>query len=234
MAAVRCAASWNMLRIKDSVDGASVAPASPSSARVVDQHLGAAREGGKHRADAERGRADEQQPAPADPVAERAHRDQRASDQEAVDVDDPQELGAGRAQVGAERGQRQVQHGQVHRVEQARQRDHRQPDPLAASGLDRDRRRRCHGDSADRWPRQMARTVAPRPLRDDPLLDARFMCASPAVPRWHRRGDVRVAATSTGIGRDATAARIRRSFLQNSRSTRRSAIGLTFHVSPET
>ena len=35
MATVRCRSSRNMLRISDSVDGASVAPASPSSARVA-------------------------------------------------------------------------------------------------------------------------------------------------------------------------------------------------------
>ena len=35
MATVRCAASWNMLRISDSVEGISVAPAIPSSARVA-------------------------------------------------------------------------------------------------------------------------------------------------------------------------------------------------------
>jgi len=33
--AVRCWGSWNMLRISDSVDGARVAPATPSSARVA-------------------------------------------------------------------------------------------------------------------------------------------------------------------------------------------------------
>src|SRR3989475_1903835 len=35
MATVRCCGSRNMLRIKDRVDGASVAPATPSSARVA-------------------------------------------------------------------------------------------------------------------------------------------------------------------------------------------------------
>ena len=83
-----------MLRISESVDGARVAPATPSSARVGDQHLGAGGEGGEHRGDAERGGADQQQPAAADAVAEGAHGDQRAGDQEAVDVDDPQQLRA--------------------------------------------------------------------------------------------------------------------------------------------
>ena len=35
IANVRCCGSWNMLRISDSVDGASVAPATPSSARAA-------------------------------------------------------------------------------------------------------------------------------------------------------------------------------------------------------
>ena len=35
IATVRCAGSWNMLRIRDSVDGASVAAATPSNARVA-------------------------------------------------------------------------------------------------------------------------------------------------------------------------------------------------------
>ena len=94
MAKARCSASWNMLRIRESVDGASVAPATPSSARVGDQHLGAGRERGEHRGRAERRSADQQQLAAADAVAERAHGDQGAGDQEAVDVDDPQQLGA--------------------------------------------------------------------------------------------------------------------------------------------
>ena len=35
IANVRCCGSWNMLRSSDSVDGASVAPATPSSARAA-------------------------------------------------------------------------------------------------------------------------------------------------------------------------------------------------------
>jgi hypothetical protein len=35
MAKRRCCSSWNMLRIRDIVDGASVAPAMPSNARVA-------------------------------------------------------------------------------------------------------------------------------------------------------------------------------------------------------
>ena len=46
----------------------------------------------------------------------------------------------------------------------------------------------------------------------------------------------RIAATGTRVTSSPAASRVRmtaRSFLQNSRSTRLSAIGLTFQVSPE-
>ncbi len=79
-----------MLRMSESVDGASVAAGEPLQRARDDQHLGAGREGGEDRRDAEGGRADEQHPAAADAVAERAHGDQRAGDHEPVDVDDPQ------------------------------------------------------------------------------------------------------------------------------------------------
>src|SRR5918993_1081700 len=72
--------------------------------------------------------------APADPVAEGAHGDQRPGGQEPVDVDDPQELAAGGLQIGAELGHGQVEHGQVHGVEQAGQGDHGQPDPFPPAG----------------------------------------------------------------------------------------------------
>ena len=88
-----------MLRISASVDGIRVAPAMPSSARAAISSLGAVRVGGEHRGRAERGGADQQQPAAADPVAERAHRDQQAGEDEAVDVEDPQLLGGARLQV---------------------------------------------------------------------------------------------------------------------------------------
>ena len=131
IATVRCRGSWNMLRISDSVDGASVAPAMPSSARVAISISALVENAASTEADAERGRADQQQPPAADAVAQRAHRDQQAGDQEAVDVDDPEQLRAARPQVRAQRRQGEVQHRQVHRVEQAGQRDHGQPDPFA-------------------------------------------------------------------------------------------------------
>ena len=50
---VRWRSSWNMLRISESVDGASVAPASPSSARATISIVGAGRERRQQRGDAE-------------------------------------------------------------------------------------------------------------------------------------------------------------------------------------
>ena len=96
-----------------------------------DQHLGARRERGEHRDGGERRSADHQQPATTDAVAERPHRDEEAGDHEPVDVDDPEQLRTARLEVRAERRHREVQHRQVHRVEQAREREHAEPDPLA-------------------------------------------------------------------------------------------------------
>jgi hypothetical protein len=61
-----------MLLIKDRVDGARVAPQKGAGR---DRHLGACRERGQRGGDAECARADEQQSAATDPVAQRAHRD---------------------------------------------------------------------------------------------------------------------------------------------------------------
>jgi hypothetical protein len=89
MAAVRCRGSRTMLRISDRVDGARVAPAMPSSGPRGDEHLGAGRDCGQHGCHAECGGPDHEQPAAADPVAQRPHRDQRSGDEESVDIDDP-------------------------------------------------------------------------------------------------------------------------------------------------
>jgi len=107
-----------MLRISESVDGAS--GGDPEQRAGRDELVRRRREGRKDRGDAERGGPDQQQLAPADPVAERAHGDQRSGDEKAVDVDDPEQLRRGRLQVGGEMRHREVQHRQVHRVEQAR------------------------------------------------------------------------------------------------------------------
>ncbi len=100
-----------------------------------DQHFRAARECRDDRSGGERGGADQQQAPPADAIAQRAHGDQEAGHQEAVDVDDPQQLRGRRIEIGADRRQRQVEHGQVHRVDHAGQGDGGQADPFAAGGL---------------------------------------------------------------------------------------------------
>ena len=102
IANVRCSGSRNMLRISDSVDGASVAPATPSSARVAISIAGAGREGRQDRGDSKGGGADQEQPPPPDSVAQRAHGDQRSGDQESVDVENPEQLSAAGLQVGAD------------------------------------------------------------------------------------------------------------------------------------
>ena len=57
----------------------------------------------------------------------------RPGDEEAVDVHDPQQLGAARLQLGVQARQGQVEHRQIHGVEQAGQGDHRQAEPFPAS-----------------------------------------------------------------------------------------------------
>ena len=148
MAIERCLGSWNMWKISDRVDGARVAPAIPSRARAAIRDSAVGENAAPQRHQPERGRPDHQELAAADAVTQGAHGDQRPGHEEPVDVDDPQQLGAGRLQVRADRGHGQVQHGQVHHVQQAGQGEHRQPDPLAPSGL--------------RW--RLGRSHVPRPL----------------------------------------------------------------------
>ena len=91
-ALVRSASSWKRLRISARVDGIRVAPAIPSTARAamsISADLRVRREEGRR---AERDGADEQQPTPADPVADRAHREEQPGEDEPVDVEDPQLL----------------------------------------------------------------------------------------------------------------------------------------------
>lgn len=64
-----------------------------------DEHRGAARIGGKDRCATERGGADQQQPAAADAIADRAHGNEQPGQHEAVDVKDPQLLHARRLKI---------------------------------------------------------------------------------------------------------------------------------------
>ena len=96
-----------------------------------DQHLGRGGEGREDRGKAEGPGAHQEHPSPPDPVAERAHGDQEARDHEPVDVEDPEELDAARPQVAADRRHGQVEDRQVHDVEQAREREDGEAEPLA-------------------------------------------------------------------------------------------------------
>ena len=133
--------SWNMLKMSDRVDGARVAPAMPRAARLAMSISGVVENAASDRQRAERRRADEQQLAPADAVAERAHGHEEAGDHEPVDVDDPEQLAAARLEVLADRRDGQVQDRQVHDVEQAGQGEDAQADPLLATGARPARRR---------------------------------------------------------------------------------------------
>jgi hypothetical protein len=85
-----------------------------------------------HRTEA--GDADQQRAAPADAVAQGAHRDQQARQDERVDVDDPQLLVRGRAERDGDRGQGEPEHGVVDRHQQGGEEQDGQAEPLAAAG----------------------------------------------------------------------------------------------------
>src|SRR4029450_1513669 len=113
IAVVRWRGSANMAKISDSVDGARVAPAIPSSARLAIS------------CPALVDRAASPDPTP-EAVAQCPHGDQDPGDHEPVDVGDPQQLGAAQLQVRAQGRHGQVQHRQVHGVQQAGEGEHGQ------------------------------------------------------------------------------------------------------------
>jgi hypothetical protein len=65
--------------------------------------------------------------AAPDPVAEGSHGDKGSGDHEPIDVDDPKLLGAARLKVRADGRQCEVEDGQIHYVQHARQRDTASP-----------------------------------------------------------------------------------------------------------
>ena len=134
IARARCPGPGTCVKISDSVEGASVAPAMPSSARLTISISELVENAASSEIAPNAAAPIEQQLAAADPVAERAHRDEEARDHEPVDVDDPQQLRAARLEVLADRRDRQVQHRQVHHVEQAREGEDGETDPFAAAG----------------------------------------------------------------------------------------------------
>jgi hypothetical protein len=59
---------------------------------------------------------------------------QEAGEEEAVDVCHPQELRARRIEICGQRRDREIEHGEVHRVKEAGKRDHSEADPLTPAG----------------------------------------------------------------------------------------------------
>ena len=123
--------SGKMLRIRDRVDGISMAPKNPSPARPAISHsaLGAkavdGRDGSETRA------ADEEQPAAADPVAQAAHRHEEAGQDQGIGVDDPEQFDAGGVEAARDGRQREGQGGVVDGHEQHRKHQQGQRQPVA-------------------------------------------------------------------------------------------------------
>ena len=132
---VRSTSSSNIVRSSDSVDGTSAAPARPSSARVAISISALVENAASVEAAPKAARADQQQFAAADSVAETADRDERAGQDEAVDVDDPQQLGSRRFQRRAEVGHGEVEDREVHHRDHARQGEDGEAEPGAARCL---------------------------------------------------------------------------------------------------
>ena len=133
-ALVRSASAWKRLRISARVDGIRVAPAIPSTARAAMSISADCAYAARRDAALNATAPIEQQPTPADPVAERAHRQEQPGEDEPVDVEDPQLLGRRGLQVLGDERHREEEDGHVHRRDEDRQDQHGQPDPLAAPG----------------------------------------------------------------------------------------------------
>jgi hypothetical protein len=113
IATVRCCASRNMLRINERVDGISVAPAMPSSARAAISISGVEENAANPEARAKAAAPtsnSRRRPirSPSVPIVSR-----NPGDQEPVDVDDPQQLGAAGLEIDTQLRHRQVQHGDI-------------------------------------------------------------------------------------------------------------------------
>ena len=165
----------------------------PEQGAGRDEVRGVRRERGGGRDRTEAGDADQQQPAPADPVAERAHRDQEPGQGERVDVDDPQQLGRARCERRTDRGQREAQHRVVDGDEQGRQEQHGQAEPLAAAGAGRARPGRVAGTGGGH--RSFLRSGGSAVLyRPDGIVAIDDI---PAVYRCSRLGRCRAPATAS-------------------------------------
>ena len=115
-----------------------------------DQPLRARRERrhGRHRGEARA--AHEQQPAPADPVAQAAHRDQESGQDQGIGVDDPEQFDAGGGQAAGDGRQGERERGVVHGHEQdgEHQQGQRHPVTPRCPGPGG---RRSAGGCGDRW-----------------------------------------------------------------------------------
>ena len=120
-----------MLRSSDRVEGISIAPKTPIAARAAISHSALGANAASAETSAEAGRADEQHPAPAESVAEHAHRHEQAREHERVRVDDPELLRGRGLEVERDLRQGEAQHGVVDRDEQHRQHEHDERRPAA-------------------------------------------------------------------------------------------------------
>ncbi|RAO59922.1 hypothetical protein PSN01_02546 [Micromonospora saelicesensis] len=120
-----------------------------------DQRRGAVGVRGQQRRRTERGGADQQESASADPVTQSAHGDEQPGQHEAVDVEDPELFGGGGTQLRADERDGEVEHRHVHRDQEQRQHQHREPDPLPPARS----RCRCGGDRHDQFSFCVGRTL---------------------------------------------------------------------------
>lgn len=99
-----------------------------------DQHVGAGGVGGADGGDSEGGGAEQQQLAAADPVTERAHRDQQAGEGEGVAVEDPELLRGAGVQLPGDGRDGEVEDGDVHRDQEQGEQENGEGGPFPATG----------------------------------------------------------------------------------------------------
>ncbi len=120
-----------MFRINARVDGISARESEKCAS--CDQHSSGGRERGDDGGDGERCPSHQEQLAAADTIPERSHGNERSSDHESVDIDDPQQLRAARLELNRQRGNREVQNREIHRQQDARKCEDGEADPFAAA-----------------------------------------------------------------------------------------------------
>ena len=130
IAVVRSRSSWNMLRIKREGRWRDGRSGDTEKSACGDQH---------HRRSRNAASTDAT-PNIAAPMSSSRRRPmrspsvpaviERAGDEKPIDVDDPEQLRAARLEIFTQLRHRQMQHREIHRVQQAGQRDDREPDPF--------------------------------------------------------------------------------------------------------